>query len=117
MKKITLLPVCILLILCSAFTSQLILTSLKITVRNELGNLESGVKVSLYSNKDDYDKSVHAVAALTSDAKGNVFFEKLSAISYYISAEKGDRNNFGAGEKTDTLTLNRVNKVTVIISE
>lgn len=117
MKKQLLLPAFLVLILISSFTTQLSFVDLKVTVRNELGNLESGAKVSLYKTKEDYEKSVNAVASQTTDDKGNVFFKKLSPISYYLTAEKGDRNNFDAGEKTDTLKLNRINKVTVIISE
>ena len=117
MKKKLVIPAFLFLILICSFTAQFVLTDLKVTVRNELGNLETGVKVSLYKTKEDYEKSVNAVGTQTTDAKGNAFFEKLSPISYYLTAEKGDRNNFGAGEKTDTLKLNRINKVTVIISE
>lgn len=103
-------------ILCS-FTAQMIPTSLKITVRNELGALEGDVKVTLYANKEDYEKSINAVAAGKTDSKGMVYFQGLTALNFYISAEKGDRNNFGAGEKIDNLAENKVNKVTIIISE
>ena len=117
MKKQLLLPALLVLVLISSFSPEFEFTDLKVTVRNELGNLESGATVSLYTKKEDYEKSANAVASQTTDEKGNVFFKKLSPISYYLTAEKGDRNNFGAGEKTDTLKLNRINKVTVIISE
>jgi len=117
MKKLPLLPALLLLILTSSFTAQIVFTDLKVTVRNELGNLESGAKVSLYIKKEDYEKSVNPVVTQTTDEKGNVFFKKLSPISYYLSAVKGDRDNSDAGERTDTLKLNRINKVTVIISE
>ena len=102
--------------LCS-FTAQMIPTSLKLTVRNELGALESAVNVTLYANKDDYEKSANPIASGKTDSKGMVFFQYLTALNYYISAEKGSRNNFGAGEKIDNLDANKVNKVTLIISE
>jgi len=117
MKKQLLLPALLVLVLISAFTTQFDFTDLKVTVRNELGNVESGAKVSLYKTKDDYEKSANAVATETTDEKGNASFKKLAPTSYYLGAEKGDRNNFGAGEKTDTLRHNRINKITVIISE
>ena len=117
MKKQLLLPAFLLLILISSFSPPFEFTDLKVTVLNELGNPESGAKVSLYKTKEDYEKSANAVATQTTDAKGNTFFKKLNPISYYLTAEKGDRDNFGAGEKTDTLKLNRINKVTVIISD
>jgi hypothetical protein len=104
------------LILCS-FTAQMIPTSLKITVRNDLGAIEGDVKVTLYANKEDYEKSANPVAGGKTDSKGMVYFQHLTALNYYISAEKGDKNNFGAGEKIDNLEANKVNKVTIIISE
>ena len=116
MKTISYLILLSAILFCS-FTHQFVLTGLKVTVRNELGNLESGVKVSLYTTKDDYEKSVNAVATQVTDEKGNAVFDKLSAIKYYVGAEKGDKNNFGAGEETDVLTANRQNRVTIIISD
>ena len=103
-------------IMCS-FTTQMIPTSLKITIRNELGAIESDVKVTLYANKEDYDKSANPIASGKTDSKGTVYFQHLTALNFYISAEKGNRNNFGAGEKIDNLAENKVNKVTIIISE
>ena len=116
MKNKILVAVFAALLLCS-FTVQMIPTSLKITVRNELGALESDVNVTLYANKEDYEKSSNPVATGKTDSKGNVFFQYLTALNFYISAEKGNRNNFGAGEKIDNLEANKVNKVTIIISE
>ncbi|HSY62200.1 MAG TPA: hypothetical protein VK796_10005 [Cytophaga sp.] len=116
MKSKILVAVFAVLILCS-FTAQMIPTSLKITVRNELGAIESDVKVTLYANKEDYEKSANPVASDKTDSKGNVYFQHLTALNFYISAEKGNKNNFGAGEKIDNLAENKVNKVTIIISE
>lgn len=103
-------------ILCS-FTAQMIPTSLKITVRNELGAIEGDVNVILYANKEDYEKNANPLMKGKTDSKGNVFFQHLTALNFYISAEKGERNNFGAGEKIENLAENKVNKVTLIISE
>jgi uncharacterized protein (DUF2141 family) len=114
--RIILITLLSIAIVCS-FTTQLVKTSLKVTVRNDLGNLESDVSVSLYKSKDDYEKSVNPVATQVTDEKGNATFKNLEAIAYYISAEKGDKNNFGAGEKTEVLVENKQNKITVIISE
>lgn len=100
-----------------SFTAQMIPTSLKITVRNELGAIESDVQVKLYGNKEDYEKSVNPLFSGKTDSKGIVYFQYLKALNFYVSAEKGDRNNFGAGEKIDSLAENKVNKVTIIISE
>jgi hypothetical protein len=92
-------------------------TDIRINVRNELGNLEQGVKVSLYKTKENYEKSEAAVFTGLTDVKGNVTFDGVEPISYYVSAEKGDRNNVGAGEKTDVLQVGKLNKMTIIISE
>lgn len=116
MKK-TIAIILFLAIIVSSFTTQLVPTSLKITVRNELGNLEGGATVTLYATKEDYEKSTNPVASGKTDAKGIVYFQKLEQLNFYMNAEKGDRNNFGAGEKLDGLAPNKVNKVTVIISD
>lgn len=92
-------------------------TDIRINVRNELGNIEEGVKVALYKTKENYEKSMDPEFAGITDVKGNVTFDGVEAIVYYISAEKGDRNNYGAGEKTDLLQANKLNKFTIIISE
>ena len=116
MKKTIFLSLLITL-LFSSFVAQMIPTSLKLTVRNELGTLESGVTVTLYKTKEDYDKSANAYASGKTDAKGNIFFQDLDQLHFYVAAEKGDRNNFGAGEKIENLAANKVNKATLIISE
>ena len=104
-------------ILFSLTSSQLLKTNLRITVRNELGNLESGATVAVYKTKEDYDKSANPVALDKTDSKGIVTYEGMEAIVYYVTAEKGDKNNFDAGEKTEVLTANKMNKMTIIISE
>jgi len=109
--------VCIIVCMLCSFTAQMIPTSLKMTVRNELGGIESDVTVTLYANKEDYEKTINPVASGKTDSKGMIYFQGLTSLNFYISAEKGDKNNFGAGEKIDNLTANKVNKVTIIISE
>lgn len=104
-------------LLFSAFTFQLITTSLKINVRNGLGNIESGVKVTLYATLEDYNKSVNPVETQVTDDKGNVWFKNLKQLEYWVSAEKGSMNNFNAGEKIENLTLERINKATIVITE
>jgi hypothetical protein len=98
--------------------AQIIKTSLQIIVRNELGNTESDVNVRLFKSKEDYDKLEHAATpVLKTDKNGKVTFKELEPIVYFINAEKGDHNNFGAGEQTAPLEANRINKITVVISE
>jgi hypothetical protein len=47
---------------CATSTnSQVLTTKLQITVRNDAGNLEKDVKVSLYRTKEDYEASKNAV--------------------------------------------------------
>lgn len=97
---------------------QLIKTKLQVTVRNDLGNLESGVKVQLFKSEADYKDSKNPVTeAKQTDDKGKVTFEDLEPIVYYMNAEKGALNNFNAGVATEKLTASRLNKLTVIISE
>jgi hypothetical protein len=90
-------------------------TSLKINIRNELGNMESGVLVTLYANQEDFKKEENPVQSGVTNEKGMVTFKKLDAKAYYVTAVKGDKNNFGLGVQTNTLEANKINKVTIII--
>lgn len=94
---------------------QIIKTQMHITIRNDLGNTEEGVTVSLYENEADYKAEKNAVQTATTDKKGVAKFKDLKAISYFVLAQKGDKNNFGGGEQTGELQAGRINKVTVVI--
>jgi hypothetical protein len=94
---------------------QLLKTSLQITVRNNLGNLEEGAEVKLYKTDEDYRNDINLVGREITDAKGRAKFTELEPTVYYIDARKGDMNNFGAGIQTDSLAEKRMNKVTIII--
>jgi hypothetical protein len=99
----------------SNFADQIIKTQIHITVRNELGNTESGVSVKLFESEKDYEEEKNVAAEGVTDEKGVVKFKDLKAISYYIMAEKESKNNFGGGEVTGKLEEKRINKVTVVI--
>ena len=91
-------------------------TSLEITIRDRLGNTVEGVKVKLYTTYEDFNEDTNFIAEPQQTSnKGKVLFKNLEATPYYISAVKGDNNNFGDGEMVDTLVANRKNKVTIII--
>lgn len=91
-------------------------TSLEITIRDRLGNIVEGVKVKLYKTYDDFNDDVNFIGEpQQTNAKGKVLFKELEPIPYYISAVKGDNNNYGDGEMVDKLIENRRNKVTIII--
>jgi hypothetical protein len=98
-----------------ASSSQIIKTQLHVTIRNELGNTEEGVSVTLYETEADYEKEQNPVQTGTTDEKGVVKFKELKAQEYLVLAKKGDKNNFGGGEKTGALVANRINKVNIII--
>lgn len=102
-------------ILLSIVGFQLIKTQLTLTVRNDLGNTEQGVTVQLYETEDDYKAEKNAAAEGVTDAKGNVKFKELKAISYFVLARKDDKDNFGGGEQTGKLEANRINKATIVI--
>lgn len=118
MKKIFYLLAVSLTLLSTSVTAQLIKTTLHVTVRNGLGNLEQGAKVTLYKTKEDYEKSVNpASTAVETNKEGKAIFKNIEAIEYYLFVEKGDLNNSGAGEKIEKLEPNRINKLTVVISD
>jgi len=103
----------IFLTLLSGF--QIIKTQLTITVRNELGNTEEGVKVQLFENEEDYKSEKNVAAEGYTDNKGNVKFKELKAIPYFVIARKDDKDNSGGGEQVGKLEPNRINKVTLVI--
>lgn len=91
-------------------------TSLEITIRDRLGNIVEGVKVKLYNTYDDFNNDTNFIQEpLQTNAKGKVHFKNLEVKPYYVSAVKGDNNNYGDGEMVDKLIKNRKNKVTIII--
>ena len=94
---------------------QLIKTQLTITVRNELGNIEGGVKVQLFETEADYTAEKNVAAEGVTDKKGIIKFKELKATSYYVIARKDDKDNSGGGEQTGKLEANKINKVTIII--
>lgn len=96
---------------------QLFMTSLRITVIDEIGNVVENAQVTVYGNSGDYESGENPVAGpeLTDD-KGRVTFKDLDSKSYYIEAKKGDKSNYGGGEKTEVLDKNKLNKLNVVIS-
>lgn len=94
---------------------QIIKTQMNVTIRNELGNTEDGAEVQLYENEEDYKAEKNVFAVGITDEKGVVKFKELKAISYFVLAKKGDKNNFGGGEQTGQLEAKRINKVTIVI--
>jgi len=116
MKKTVFITLFIFSLMGTGFTiDKIIATSLKITIRNNLGNIESGVTVTLYGNKEDFKKEQNSIQEGETNEKGVVTFKKLGTKAYFVTAIKGDMNNYGAGVQTNTLDANKVNKVTIII--
>jgi hypothetical protein len=116
MRRFFLLTGTLLVLVCSSSFQGFIKTSLEITIRDRLGNTVEGVKVKLYKTYNDFNDDANFIAEpQQTDAKGRVLFKGLESIPYYISAVKGDNNNYGDGEMVDTLIQNRKNKVTIII--
>ncbi|MCB0495963.1 MAG: hypothetical protein KDC79_07490 [Cyclobacteriaceae bacterium] len=105
-----------LVFILSSFIVKPLPTSLKITTLNELGNIEDSVKVTLFKSIEDYRKEANPVMeSQYTDKKGRTTFKGLDATKYYILAEKGDKNNDGAGVETDALEEGKINKLTIII--
>ncbi len=83
-------------------------TDLELTIRDELGNLVSGVSVKLYASETDWTNKTNQVGqTLISNASGKVTFTNLSNIKYYWFAEKDCKNNIhGAVTTVNPLTAN-----------
>lgn len=106
----------ILLGLLAFAPAQILNTSLRLTVINELGNPVEGARVTLYNNQEDYRQEQNPVTETqTTDKNGRVRFGKLEPKVYYIHAEKDGMSNAGAGVQTNELQKGRINKSTVII--
>jgi len=96
--------------------NQVIKTSLKLTVLNELGHQEQNVKVQLFITEDDYRNETNRMGeAMMTDKKGRVVFKDLKPVVYYVHAQKGDKTNIGRGVQTDKLEEGKINKTTIII--
>lgn len=116
MKKSLFFALFVFFLASSGFTLKEVLAStLKITIRNDLGNTESGVTVTVYDSKEDFQVEQNPVQQDETDDKGVVTFKGLQAKAYFVAAVKGDMNNYGAGVQTNTLEDRKVNKVTIII--
>ncbi|MFN6944699.1 MAG: carboxypeptidase-like regulatory domain-containing protein [Cytophagaceae bacterium] len=95
---------------------QVVPVSLRVTVRDEVGNIVQGAKVTIYQSEEDYSQNQNQVGdAQTTDRRGNAIFRNLETIPYYVRAEKGEMNNEERGIKTDTLNRARQNQVTIIV--
>jgi hypothetical protein len=95
--------------------TQILNTSLTITVRDEVGNTVSDAEVKLFKNEQDYLKEENVVMEATSDAKGLVKLKKLEGISYYVIVRKADKDNSGGGEIIGKLQEGKFNKATIVI--
>jgi uncharacterized protein (DUF2141 family) len=114
MKKLTFLTIVLFFAALQA-EAQFIKTSLTITVRDELGNTADSVAVKIYENEADYNAEKNPAAQGMTDAKGVVKFKEIKAISYYVLARKGNKDNAGGGERIGKLEEKKINKVTIII--
>lgn len=119
MKKNLFFVIALFSIVAFSFKSsenQLLKTSLRITVLNELGNPEEGVVLKLYTTESDYEDETNPVGdSVLTDKKGRATFKELEAKVYFVSAEKGKMNNHGAGIQTNPLEAGKVNKVNIVI--
>ena len=95
--------------------SQIIKTSLNVTVRDETGNTVEGATVQLYETEEDYNTEKNVAAQGVTDKKGYVKLKDLKSIAYYVLVRKDDKDNSGGGEKTEKLDAKKINKVTIVI--
>jgi len=102
-------------VLTSFSSSDLLPTSLKITIVDELGNVVKGADVTLYPTEKDYREETNPIASSVTDAKGRVTFKKLKPAVYFVHAIKEKRNNNAAGVQTDMLIAGKINKITIVI--
>ena len=97
--------------------SQLIKTQLRLSVKNNLGKEEEGVRVRLYATEEDYKAEKNMVQEHYTNRKGIVVFKDLQPIKYYINAVKDNKTNYGNGEVSEPLKEKQINQMLVIINE
>lgn len=96
--------------------AQLLPTGMRITVLNRMGNVVENAKVTVFSNRGDYENGENAVAGPAfTDKKGRVTFKNLEAKKYYVQVTKGDESNYGEAEQTGVLIKGKINKFNIII--
>lgn len=119
MKKTLFLVITLISLVSMAFVApekELLKTSLRITVLNELGNPEEGVVLKLYPTEKDYKEETNMIGdSILTDKKGRGTFKDLEPTVYFVSAEKGTKNNHGAGIQTHPLEDGKLNKVNIVI--
>ncbi|MEM8894736.1 MAG: carboxypeptidase regulatory-like domain-containing protein [Bacteroidota bacterium] len=97
-------------------SSQVLPTTLKVSVIDNLGNFVEGAEVILYASEDDYNSDKNPIAGpLKTDKKGRVTFKGLGSQSYFVDAKYDDKSNMGEGVKTAVLKEGRINKVNTVI--
>ncbi len=95
---------------------QVFTTALRVTVRDNLGNVVDSAQVQIFKTKEAYEQEITPVGGVQyTDKKGRIRYTGIEPRAYYINVEKGDMNNYGGGTMTETLTEKRSNKLTVII--
>ena len=68
---------------------QLVKTSLQVTVRNNLGNLEEGAEVKLFKTDEDYRNGTNVIAQQTTDDRGRAKFDELESTVYFFGCAQG----------------------------
>ncbi|MDX2196378.1 MAG: SpaA isopeptide-forming pilin-related protein [Cytophagales bacterium] len=101
--------------LASFSPAQQVFLNLKVTVMNNLGKAEEGVRLRIYKTEEDFKSEKNVVQEHYTDTKGKFSFKDLEPRIYYISATKAEMDNYDGAVKTDTLKINAVNKITIII--
>lgn len=96
--------------------AQIMKTSLRITVLDELGNPVEGASVLLYANEADYRSSENPVSEkVLTNNKGIAKISDLETKVYFVDVRKDDKSNIDAGIQTNALQSGRINKVNIII--
>ena len=92
-------------------------TDLRITVLDDLGNIQECANVRLFLTEKDFKEEQNPIYSLAdcTNKKGVIIFKDLEARSYYVLAEKDDKNNWGGRIKTGQLKAKKVNKVNIVI--
>jgi len=123
MKNQTTKLLCLLTMVFSIFLSScsdddmIQTTDLVITVTDDNSTATANVSITLYPTEDDWVNETNVIEVQTTNMEGVATFIKLESKTYFIDATKSDFTNWGGIEKSSTLTANKINQLTISLSD
>ncbi len=91
-------------------------TDLAVSVVDADGNVLSGISVTIYLTRDDWEEGINSVDFGTTNTNGMITFRSLEPQSYFIEALSGDLSNWDGTVETSVLVANNINELKLTIT-